>query len=103
MRVIGPIASWDLATPSTPEVGTRPTLGFNATTPAVPAGTMICAVSGEVSRPNVSAARPSAVEAVDPAEEPPGELSVSDAISTWPPSDDEPSGTLASNRAVNSP
>ena len=37
VRVIGPAASWDLATPSTPAVETRPTLGFSATTPATPA------------------------------------------------------------------
>ena len=45
-----------------------PTVGFSATTPATPAGAMICAVSVEVSRPTVSAARPAAVAAAEPAD-----------------------------------
>ena len=88
VRVIGPGASWALATGRTPSVDTAPTLGFSATTPATPAGAMICAVSVEVSSPTVSAARPAAVAAAEPADEPAGVLSVSDGSSTWPPSDE---------------
>src|SRR3954447_11181909 len=88
VRVIGPAASCALATPSTPSVETRPTVGLSATTPAAPAGAMICAVSGEVSSPKVSAARPSAVDAALPAAEPAGVLSVSDGSSTCPPSEE---------------
>ena len=63
VRVIGPAASCDLATGSTPSVETAPTVGFRPTTPATPAGPISCAVSVEVSVPIVSAARPAAVAA----------------------------------------
>ena len=85
---IGPGASCDFATGSTPALETAPTVGLIATTPATPAGAMICAVSVEVSRPTVSAARPAAVAAALPADEPAGVLSVSDGSSTCPPSDE---------------
>ena len=88
VRVIGPTASCELATGSTPAVDTAPTLGLSATTPATPAGAISCAVSGEVSSPIVSAARPAAVAAALPADDPASVLSVSDGSSTWPPSDE---------------
>ena len=64
-----------------------PTVGLRPTTPATPAGAISCAVSVEVSVPIVSAARPAAVAAARPADEPAGVLSVSDGSSTWPPSE----------------
>ncbi len=86
--MIGPGESCDLAAGSTPVRLTRPTVGLRPTTPATPAGAMICAASVAVSRPIVSAARPDAVAAAEPADEPAGVLSVSDGRSTWPPSDE---------------
>ena len=82
VRVIGPTASWDFATGSTPAVLTLPTDGLKPTTPATPAGAISCAVSVEVSIPTVSAARPAAVAAAEPADEPAGVLSVSEGSST---------------------
>jgi hypothetical protein len=72
----------------TPVRLTRSTGGVSATTPATPAGAIICAVSVDVSSPTVIAARPAAVAAAGPADEPAGVFSVSDSSSTWPPSDE---------------
>ena len=72
----------------TPVRLTRPTVGLIATTPATPAGAIICAVSVDVSLPIVIAASPAAVAAAEPADEPAVVLSVSDGSMTWPPSDE---------------
>src|ERR1019366_1087474 len=94
---IGPGESCDLATGITPVRLTNPTVGFSATTPALPAGRIICPPSVEVSVTIASGERPADTATADPAEDPPGVLLVSDGSSTWPPSEEEPSGMVGSN------
>ena len=85
---IGPGESCDLATGSTPARLISPTVGFSPTTPALPAGAMSWAASVEVSMPIASGDRPTATASAEPPEEPPTFLFVSDASSTWPPSEE---------------
>src|SRR3954452_138628 len=85
---MAPIESCEVATGSTPSWLTVPTVGLIATTPALPAGAISCAVWFEVSRPPESGARPAETAAEEPAEEPPRLLLVSDGSSAWPPRDE---------------
>ncbi|CAB4962512.1 unannotated protein [freshwater metagenome] len=86
--MIGPGESCDFAVGRMPVRLTRPTVGLSATTPALPAGAIICAVSVDVSVPTVIAARPVEVAAAAPADEPGHGFHVSIGRSTWPPSDE---------------
>ncbi len=62
-----------------------PTVGFSATSPALPAGRISWALSVEVSMPIASGANPAETAAAEPPEEPPTDLLVSAGSSTWPP------------------